>query len=66
VGRTEGYNLVYRRRNEDILELKIDTVQTKLTQYKQKWLRHVKKWKTLHNQSNNLNITLSEEDLDNY
>jgi len=35
--RTVRYSLIGRRRNEDILEeLKVDTVENKLTQYKQK------------------------------
>jgi len=40
--RTARYGLLDNRRNEDILEeLKVDPVEKKLAQYKQKWLNHV-------------------------
>jgi hypothetical protein len=40
--RTPGYTLLARRRNEDILgEIKVDTVEKKLAQYKHKWLNVV-------------------------
>jgi hypothetical protein len=36
--RTVGYSLLDSRRNEDILEeFKLDPVEKKLAQYKQKW-----------------------------
>jgi hypothetical protein len=39
---TFGYILVLDRRRNDILEeLEVDTVETTLAQYKQKWLNHV-------------------------
>jgi len=39
--RTAGYSLLGHKRNETILEeLKVDSVEKKLAQYKQKWLNH--------------------------
>jgi hypothetical protein len=39
---TTGYSSLDHRRNEDVLEeLKVDPVEKKLAQYKQKWLNHV-------------------------
>jgi hypothetical protein len=32
--RTAGYSLSGERRNEDVLELKVDSVKTKLAQYR--------------------------------
>jgi hypothetical protein len=38
MGHTTGYSLLDHRRNEDVLELKVNSVENKLSQYKQKWL----------------------------
>jgi hypothetical protein len=41
---TTGYNLLDHRRNEGIMEgLKVDPLEKKLTQYKEKWLYNVSK-----------------------
>jgi hypothetical protein len=40
---TAGYSLLDHRRSEDILEeLKVDPVEKKLSECKQKWLIHVR------------------------
>jgi hypothetical protein len=40
---TAGYSSLDHRRNEDTLEIKVDTVEEKFSQYKHKWLNHVGK-----------------------
>jgi hypothetical protein len=42
--RTAGYDLLDRKRNEEILEeLKVEQFDEKLRRYKSNWLRHKKK-----------------------
>jgi len=38
--RTAGYTFICHRRNDILEELKVDPVEKKLAQYKQKWLNH--------------------------
>jgi hypothetical protein len=38
---TARYNLLDHRRNEDISEHKVDPIEKKLVQYRQKWSNHV-------------------------
>jgi len=43
MGHTARYSLLDRRRNEDVLEeLKVNPVENKLAEYKQKWLNHLR------------------------
>jgi hypothetical protein len=45
---TAGYSLLDNRRNKDLLEeLKVDPIEKKLAQYKQKWLNHVRRMKDI-------------------
>jgi hypothetical protein len=61
--RTAGYDLLDKRRNEDILEeLKVDPVGKKSAQYKQKkLLNHVRRMEDRY-QKNSKTIDLSEEE----
>jgi len=45
--RTVGYSLLDHRRNENILGLKVDTLEKKLAQYEQKRLNHVSRMKDI-------------------
>jgi len=46
--RITGYSLLDHKKNEDILEeLKVDPIENKLAQYKQKWLNHVSRMKNI-------------------
>jgi hypothetical protein len=40
---TKGHSFFGYRRNEDILELKLDPVENKSAQYEQKWLNRVRR-----------------------
>jgi hypothetical protein len=61
--RKVGYSLIDSRRNGDTLELKLDSVEKKLAQYKQKWLHHVSRMEDITDtQNNSLAIDLSEEE----
>jgi hypothetical protein len=62
-----GYIFLDRRRSGDILEeLKVELVEKKLAQYKQKSLNHISGMKSQYTQNNSLTINLSEEDLDDH
>jgi hypothetical protein len=46
--RAAGYSLLDRRRNENVLEeIRVDSVENKLAQYKQKWFDHVSRWEDI-------------------
>jgi len=65
ITRRAGYSLLDRRRNVDILELKVDTVRKKLAEYKQKLLNHISRTEDIRYPNNTLTIDLTEdEDLD--
>jgi hypothetical protein len=56
---TAGYSLLDHKRNEDISEEhKVDPVDKKSAQYKQKWLNHVSRMKALGTQNSSLTIDL--------
>jgi hypothetical protein len=58
---TAGYTLLDHRRNEDTLEIKVDTVEEKCSQYKQTLLNRSVEWKTSDTQNNSLTIDTSED-----
>jgi hypothetical protein len=43
--RTAGYTLFDHNRNEEILELKVETYNKKLRRYKSNWLQHAARMK---------------------
>jgi hypothetical protein len=42
--------------------MKLDTIRNKLAQFKQQWLKHVSRMKTLDTHNNSLTIGLSEDE----
>jgi hypothetical protein len=61
--RAAGYSLLDHRRNEGILEVKVDPVQKKLAQYESRiGLILLGVWNSLDTQKNSLTDELSEDD----